>query len=110
MYHDSVTGLPTMESFLDFAEKMWKSSKPNRFAILSVNIGSFHKINQYYGYMQGDAFLSLFAQKLVRNNEYLLSACREKADLFLLLLDLDEITLSHTNEYIHNTFSDFLIF
>lgn len=107
MYHDSVTGLPTMESFLDFAEKMWKSSKPNRFAILSVNTGSFHKINQYYGYMQGDAFLSLFAQKLVRNNEYLLSACREKADLFLLLLDLDEITLSHANKYIHDTFSKF---
>ena len=62
MYHDSVTGLPALESFLDFTEKMWTTSGSDRFALLSVNIGSFHKLNQHYSYAQGDVLLSLFAQ------------------------------------------------
>ena len=52
MYHDSVTGLPNFEDFLDFSKKMWASSPSNRFAILSTNIGSFRTINQVYGYAQ----------------------------------------------------------
>lgn len=108
MYHDSVTGLPTRESFLEFAEKMWKASKPDRFAILSVNIGSFRGVNQHYGYIQGDVLLSLFAQKLVRNNSYVLSACREKADIFLLLLDMNEVRLSEAKNFISDIFAGFV--
>lgn len=106
MYHDSVTGLPTLESFLDFANKIWKTSEQNRFAILSVNIESFHKINQHYGYSQGNVFLSLFAQRLIRNNQYILSACRVNTDFFLLL-NLSEIHLSQAKDYIFDIFSNF---
>ena len=107
MYHDSVTGLPALESFLDFTEKMWTTSGSDRFALLSVNIGSFHKLNQHYSYAQGDVLLSLFAQRLIRNSEHILSGCREKADLFLLLLDRKEIELSKIEKYVHNIFAEF---
>ena len=107
MYHDSVTGLPNFEDFLDFSKKMWASSPSNRFAILSTNIGSFRTINQVYGYAQGDNLLSHFAHELVRNSEHILSACRKKADHFLLLLDTAEIGLSETKNYIYKLFSDF---
>ena len=107
MYHDSVTGLPALESFLDFTEKMWTTSGSDRFALLSVNIGSFHKLNQHYSYAQGDVLLSLFAQRLIRNSEHILSGCREKADLFLLLLDIEEIELSQIEKYVHNIFASF---
>ena len=107
MYHDSVTGLPALESFLDFIEKMWTTSGSDRFALLSVNIGSFHKLNQHYSYAQGDVLLSLFAQRLIRNSEHILSGCREKADLFLLLLDRKEIELSKIEKYVHNIFAEF---
>lgn len=107
MYHDSVTGLPALESFLDFTEKMWTTSGSGRFALLSVNIGSFHKFNQHYGYAQGDVLLSLFAQRLIRNSEHILSGCREKADFFLLLLDKKEINLSHIEDYLRTIFAEF---
>lgn len=107
MYHDSVTGLPALESFLDFTEKMWAASDPNRFALLSVNIGSFHKLNQHYGYTQGDVLLSHFAQRMIRNSEHILSGCRQKADLFLLLLDMKELGLSHIEKYVQNIFWEF---
>lgn len=107
MFHDSITGLPALESFLEFAEKMWKTSNPNRFAILSVNIGSFHEVNQHYGYEQGNTLLSLFAQRLVRNCEYLLSGCRVNADFFLLFMDMKEIPLSSAESVIHHLFCEF---
>lgn len=107
MFHDSITGLPILESFLDFAQKMWKTSVSNRFAILSVNIGSFHEVNQHYGYEQGNMLLSLFAQRLVRNSERILSGCRVNADFFLLFMDLNEVPLPSAERTIQLLFSQF---
>lgn len=107
MYHDNITGLPVYESFLDFSQKMRTASERNRFAILSLNMKSFHRINQIYGYQKGNDFLTLLTQKLIRKNSYMLSACRIQADSFVVLIDVNQITLESLKTYVESAFSDF---
>lgn len=97
MNYDAVTGLPTYESFIEFTRKMRNSdSRANRFGILSLNMNSFHKINQIYGYHKGDNLLSLITQKLIRSNDYMLTACRTHADSFSVLLDMEQLSITQT--------------
>lgn len=107
MYHDNITGLPVYESFLDFAQKMRTSSERNRFAILSLNVKSFHRINQIYGYQKGNELLTMITQRLIRKNTYMLSACRMQADSFVVLIDIHQITLENLKMHIESAFSDF---
>lgn len=107
MYHDNITGLPVYESFLDFAQKMRSASERNRFAILSLNMKSFHRINQIYGYQKGNDFLAMLTQKLIRKNTYMLSACRIQADSFVVLIDIHQISLENLQSHIESAFSNF---
>lgn len=100
MNYDHATGLPTPESFIDFAKKMWYSSTPGRFAILSVRPDSLFDFHAH-----NDLQAQLISQGLIRkHHDYMLSACKFSDHTYAIFVDMTQMMGTST----HITISEVL--
>lgn len=63
-YHDSLTGLPNRDMFLNEIECLIESKKLDKFAIVFIDIDNFKYVNDTMGHIIGDELLKYIAVKL----------------------------------------------
>lgn len=87
MNYDTATGLPTIESFLDFSDKMRTVSDSERFAFLAVSPDSYLNLYTHTNFQ-----LHLFIKRFIRkHHDYMLSACKWNNNTYVIFLDLSHI-------------------
>lgn len=91
MNYDTITGLPQMESFLSFAQNYMQRENFNRFAFLALHIQTFSNTMSQKNISDQYALLSL-VHKLVRKQDYILSAYRHDSQVLVCLLDTSLLT------------------
>lgn len=65
-YHDPLTGLPNRALFLSgFNRALATHTRPNRVAVMFMDIDRFKYLNDTLGHGVGDQLLSVFSQRLV---------------------------------------------
>jgi diguanylate cyclase (GGDEF)-like protein len=86
-YYDELTGLATRRLVESRVGELLAADRPDRFAIVFLDVDDFKNINDYYGHSVGDALLRQFAQRIgfhLRDTDLL---GRISGDEFLLLLN-----------------------
>lgn len=87
MNYDATMGLPTIESFLDFSDKMRTVSDSERFAFLAVSPDSYLNL-----YVHTNFQSHLFIKRFIReHHDYMLSACKWNNNTYVIFLDLSQI-------------------
>lgn len=108
MNYDSVTGLPSCESFLQHVETLFSHESSNQYAILAFQTTAYDRIRHLYGDSHGNFLLSCIVQKFIRKQPYMTTAYRLQNDTFIVLLSLSDfknITLLKQN--LQKSFLDF---
>ena len=65
MHTDSDTGLPNMQAFLEFGEKLFKDFKISDYTVIALNITNFKFVNQTVPFDVGTLVLIRYAHKLL---------------------------------------------
>lgn len=89
-HYDSITGLPSMDSFHKNVKRLMENHEQTNYGILAVHIPHFSKAIQLYGVQQGDYLLSCVVHMFIRKCNYMITACRYEKDTFLILLDISD--------------------
>jgi diguanylate cyclase (GGDEF)-like protein len=87
--HDSLTGLPNRELFLDRLQGALTRSKEeqgNRPTVLLIDIDRFKNVNQSFGLVVGDSMLLTLARRLVRHLNAQDTLARLGGDQFAILV------------------------
>ena len=87
-YHDALTGLPNRSLFRDRLEMAIASANRTgeKGAVIFMDIDNFKQVNDVLGHIQGDQFLSILAERLVRSIREVDTVARLGGDEFSLLL------------------------
>lgn len=91
MNYDSVTGLPSRESFLQHVETLFSQENSNQYAILAFQTTSYERIRHLYGDSHGNFLLSCIVQKFIRKQPYMSATYRFQNDTFVVLLSLSNL-------------------
>ncbi|WP_228730391.1 sensor domain-containing diguanylate cyclase [Shewanella yunxiaonensis] len=92
--HDSLTGLPNRQMFMERLNDTFAQNRSYKFALLFIDLDRFKMINDTLGHMEGDHFLIETAKRLntcIRDHDLL---ARLGGDEFVILLD----NLYNTND------------
>ncbi|MCL1076247.1 sensor domain-containing phosphodiesterase [Shewanella dokdonensis] len=85
--HDSLTGLPNRQMFMERLTDTFESRRFYKFALLFIDLDRFKIINDTLGHLEGDHFLIETAKRLnfcIRDQDLL---ARLGGDEFVILLD-----------------------
>ncbi|WP_133037468.1 bifunctional diguanylate cyclase/phosphodiesterase [Shewanella fodinae] len=85
--HDSLTGLPNRQMFMERLTETFESRHFYKFALLFIDLDRFKMINDTLGHLEGDHFLIETAKRLntcIRDQDLL---ARLGGDEFVILLD-----------------------
>ena len=87
-YHDALTGLPNRSLFRDRLDMAIASANRTgeKGAVIFMDIDNFKQVNDVLGHIQGDRFLSILAERLVRSIREVDTVARLGGDEFSLLL------------------------
>lgn len=108
MNYDSVTGLPSCESFLQHVEMLFSQEDSSQYAILAFQTTSYERIRHLYGDSHGNFLLSCIVQKFIRKQPYMTAAYRLKNDTFIVLLSLSDIkNMTNLKHTLQKSFLDF---
>lgn len=108
MNYDSVTGLPSCESFLQHVETLFSYESSNQYAILAFQTTSYERIRHLYGDSHGNFLLSCIVQKFIRKQPYMSAAYRLQNDTFIVLLSLTDMNnVNHLKQTLQKSFLEF---
>lgn len=108
MNYDSVTGLPSRESFLQHVETLFSQENSNQYAILAFQTTSYERIRHLYGDSHGNFLLSCIVQKFIRKQPYMSAAYRFQNDTFIVLLSLSNLKhMTDLKRTLKKSFLDF---
>jgi c-di-GMP phosphodiesterase Gmr len=86
-YYDELTGVATRRLVESRIEELLTRERPEKFALLFMDVDNFKNINDYYGHSVGDALLKQFAQRVGFHLGTSDLLGRISGDEFLLLLN-----------------------
>ncbi|OWY34640.1 putative bifunctional diguanylate cyclase/phosphodiesterase [Herbaspirillum aquaticum] len=88
-HYDPLTGLPNRRLFQDALQKARISSAKNSqyFALVSLDLDNFKRVNDMFGHSVGDDFLCDMAGRILRSIDGRATAARMGGDEFMLLID-----------------------
>lgn len=85
--YDEVTGLLRYDKFKEVAQSILETSSDRvRYAVVSTDISHFKYFNEVYGFRNGDEVLTDFANLVVKHNPRAVTACRDYADNFVVMV------------------------
>jgi diguanylate cyclase (GGDEF)-like protein/PAS domain S-box-containing protein len=87
--HDALTGLPNRVLLMELFDQSISRTVRNKWvsAILFIDLDNFKSINDTYGHLVGDQFLSDIANKINQNTRNSDSLARISGDEFVLILE-----------------------
>lgn len=106
---DSLTGLPSRESFDDRFLQVLNQSKrfEKSFGILLLDINEFHLINEAEGYEVGDKLLKAIANRLAKVVRQIDTMTRYMGDTFMFLLP--QLAMPQTAAYVAQRLLDSIV-
>ncbi len=92
--YDKLTGLLHRDPFCTKVEKLLSQNKCKKYAMCYLDIVKFKAVNDMFGYSEGDKLLVHIAKVLKDLQNKIPLACRNLADRFAFLLDIEDEDLS----------------